>query len=303
MTPAPLRLVPALLLAAVLLTGCEEDIFRPPPLQATYTLWGAFDPTADRQAVRVVPITDTIGVGSPAPLPVTVTSVDLLTGAETTWRDSVVTYSNGSYGHVFLAALRPAYGSRHVFRVVDDEGAETSALVSVPPLIEPIRQTPVVGGGVRYPLLWVDAPRLNRVRVAFQVENERCEVYPSTRTIPPNLVRAVEFGSQVVIPLHEMAEDLLAESIANDPPGFGMRRELSVREITVSVEVASEDWRPPGGVFDPEVLIEPGTLSNVTGGFGFVGASYAQSVSWRPTPDELRRTILRPNQFGCGAGI
>lgn len=292
--PASLRLVPALLLAAALFSGCEEDVFRPPPLEATYTLWGAFDPTADRQAVRVVPITDTIGVGSPAPLPVAVTSVDLVTGAETSWRDSVVTYSNGSYGHIFLADVRPAYGSRHVFRVVDDGGTETSALVAVPPLIEPIRQTPILGAGVRYPILWVDAPRLNRVRVRYQIEDEDCETYSVERELAPSAAVPVEFGWQVVLPLHEEARDIIFRAEG---------RPLSVREITVSVEVASEDWRPPGGVFDPEVLIEPGTLSNVTNGFGFVGASYAQSVSWRPTPDELDRTDFKRQGFGCGAGL
>ncbi len=283
---------------AVALAGCEEGVIDPPDIEAAYTLWGAFDPTGDVQAVRVVPITDTVGLGSAAPLPVTVTSVDLETGAEQAWRDSVVTYANGSIGHVYLSDFRPAYGSRHVFRVADADG-ETSALVSVPPLIEPIRQEPIVGAGIEYPVLWIDAPRLNRVRAEFLVEDNDCAPYTSSRELELSLVRPVEFGWRVVLPFDDVARELLAESLEATPPGNTEQRALSVRRVRLIVEVASEDWRPPGGVFDPEVLIEPGTLSNVTRGFGFVGAAYEQTIEWTPTPDELARTILRPNRFGC----
>jgi hypothetical protein len=285
----------SVLVAAVLalaLTGCEEEIARPPDLQAYYTLWGAFDPLADRQAIRVVPITDTVGLGSPDPLPVTVTSVDLETGAETAWRDSVIAFGDGSVGHVFVAGLQPAYGSRHVFRVLDVGGTETSALVAVPPLVEPIRQTPVVGTGVDYPHLWIDAPRLNRVRATYILETEACEPRTVTRTLKPSAAQPIEFGWRTLLDLDEEAREII--SAQEGAP-------LSVREITLAVEVASEDWRPPGGVFDPEILVEPGTLSNVTNGFGFVGAAYPVTVTWRPTPDELDRTPFRRVGFGCGA--
>jgi len=282
-----------LAVALVVLSGCEEEIARPPDLEAFYTLWGAFDPASDHQKVRVVAITDTIGLGSPAPLPVTVTSENLESGAVTTWRDSVVTFANGSIGHIFLAEFRPGYGSRHVFRVVDESGSETSALVVVPPIVEPIRQTTVLGTGVDYPYLWVDAPRLNRVRVTYAVETQTCEMVSVLRELPPYMAFPVEFGWRTVLSFDEEARALITK-FEGEP--------VSVREITLTAEVASEDWRPPGGVFDPEILVEPNTLSNVTHGFGFVGAAYPLSVTWEPTPDELDRTPLRRNGFGCGAG-
>ena len=79
-------------------------------------------------------------------------------------------------------------------------------------------------------------------------------------------------------------------------------RPLAVREITLIAEVASEDWRPPNGVFDPELLVEPGTLSNVTNGFGFIGSAYEVRVTWEPTFDEIARTPFLQVGFGCGAG-
>lgn len=297
--PAPVlwrvvRVAPVLAFVVALLAGCEEDIAAPPDLPAYYTLWGAFDPRADVQAVRVVPITDTVGLGSPDALPVVVTSVDLRTGAETPWRDSVIAFSNGGYGHVYLADLRPAFGSLHVLRVVDDGGTETSALVSVPPLVEPIVQTPVVGANrVDYPHLWVDAPRLNRVRARYALQDESCSPLEVERELAPTAAAPVEFGWRTLLPLRDEAREII---LGNE------NRPLALLEIELSAEVASEDWRPPGGVFDPEVLVEPGTLSNVTNGFGFVGAAYEVSVAWRPTPDELSRSGFRQPGFGCGAG-
>ena len=295
---ASLALRTFLLLAALVLVGCEEEIAAPPGLQAYYTLWGAFDPLAEQQAIRVIPITDTVGLGSATPLPITVTSVDIVSGVETPWRDSVVTFANQSVGHIYVADLQPAFGSRHVFRVVSAEGTETSALVSVPPLIEPIRQTPITGVGVAYPYLWIDAPRLNNVRATYLIETQECIPGTVERPPPLSMAQPVEFGWQTTLRLSEEDSEIITQyQVLNEYEG-----PLALKEITLTAEVASEDWRPPGGTFDPEILVEPGTLSNVTNGFGFIGAAYTVSVSWRPTPDELNRTSFRQPGFGCGAG-
>ena len=49
---------------------------------------------------------------------------------------------------------------------------------------------------------------------------------------------------------------------------------FDLQGMLLRLVVASEDWQPPDGVFDPDVLVQPGTLSNVENGFGFVGAGY-----------------------------
>lgn len=287
----------AVLLTSLALTGCDEEIVAPPDLQAYYTLWGAFDPTADIQTVRVVPVTDTISTGSAEPLPVTVTSVELETGTEILWRDSVVTFQNGGIGHVFVADFMPRFGSNHVFRVVDDNGTETSALVSVPALLEPIRQAPITGAGIKYSLLWVDAPRLNNVRATYILQDDECRPLQVELDLTVGSARPVEFGWQVLLDLPAEKEKIVNNLfVTTDYIG-----PLALGKIQLRAEVASEDWRPPGGVFDPEILIEPGTLSNVTNGFGFVGAAYDVLVEWEPTPDEISRTTFRPLGFACGA--
>ncbi len=291
------RLVLAVCGLLVLASGCTEEIAPAPELRAYYTLWGAFDPTADLQAVRVIPISDTISVGSADPLPVTVRSVEIASGAEQMWRDSVITFANGVIGHVYIADFRPAYGTDHVFTVTGEDGVETSALVAVPALIEPIRQTTDIVGGATFPHLWIDAPRLNRVRAVYALETASCGTDTIEVPLRPGSAVPVEFGWQTRLRLREEGEDVIdlyaRLNEYNDP--------LALSEITLIAEVASEDWRPPGGVFDPELLVEPGTLSNVTNGFGFIGSAYEVRITWSPSSDEIARTPFRFPGFGCGA--
>ncbi len=276
------------LVLAAGLAACDDSIDTPDSLRGTYTLWGALDPTSDVQSIRVVPVTDTIGTTSAAPLPVTVTSTDLQTGAEAAWRDSVVTFSDGSVGHIYRSTFRPAYGSRHRFVVRRPDGSDISALITVPPFVEPVYQTPLLVGGVRYPVLWPGAPQLNRVLVTYTVQETSCALAEVTRELV-GTSGPVEFGWQTVIHLAE--DDDTIQRIAGGPRGL--------RRIRITAEVASEDWRPPGGVFDPDVLAEPGSLGNVRGGFGFVGAAYNTLADFVPRLTDLSSTSFLNTAGSC----
>lgn len=288
--------LPALLCLVVLASlaaGCTEDVSPAGGLTESYTLWGALDPTSDHQRLRVVRITPTITTGTADPLPATVTSTDAATGAVTTWRDSVVTFADGTVGHVFVAAFRPAFGSVHVVRVTDPDRPEVSALVRVPaaipsPILLPTtrnQNSPVYTG------FWPDAPRLNRARIRYTVLSRDCAVHVVERTVERNNSVPVEFGWEVRLPMETEAPAVIAE-VPGPPP-------YALVEVTMSGEVASEDWRPPGGVFDPEVLIDPTVFGNVTGGFGFVGAAYETSLSWQPLPEDLSGTPFRVRFTDC----
>ena len=61
-----------------------------------------------------------------------------------------------------------------------------------------------------------------------------------------------------------------------------------LNRITMSVFSVDDAWLPPGGVFDFDLLSEPGTLDNVTNGFGFVGAGVRESLVWLPDSTILR---------------
>ena len=72
-------------------------------------------------------------------------------------------------------------------------------------------------------------------------------------------------------------EDILARDVPLDQT-FG----IQFRDVTIRLIVANEAWNPPDGEFDPDVLVQPGLLSNVENGFGFVGAGYRLTGFWAP---------------------
>ena len=164
---APLRI--QALAVLLVLAGCDNAIETPSSLN-TYTLWGALDPTSDVQSVRVIRVADTLVARTAAPLPVTVASVDLSTGTETPWRDSVVTFRDQSIGHVYHAAFRPDYGGRYRIIVRRDAGSDVTAETTVPPAVTPMILPTDINLGVRAPILWSGAPQLSRLNVTYFVQ-------------------------------------------------------------------------------------------------------------------------------------
>ncbi len=77
------------------------------------------------------------------------------------------------------------------------------------------------------------------------------------------------------------------------PPGL-----ICLDEITLSIHVANQEWRSPTGTFDPNFLVEPGTLSNIENGFGLFGAGFIETISWSP-PLTMQ---VRAGFFDCAGG-
>ncbi|MEM1093458.1 MAG: hypothetical protein AAGJ10_02560 [Bacteroidota bacterium] len=70
---------------------------------------------------------------------------------------------------------------------------------------------------------------------------------------------------------------------------YGTRLE----NIRLSMIAANAEWDDPTGNFDAEVLIQPGQLSNVDQGFGFVGAGYKLEEIWLPSEQLLQGLGVR----------
>ena len=276
---------------AVAAAGCDEAIEGRPEIDQAYTLWGAFDPTLAEQAVRVVRIADTVRAGSGEALDVEVLSVNLDADETTSWRDSLVTYRDGSQGRVYRAALQPAFGSRHEVRVVPREGPPVTVYVPVPPLVEPL-VTPGEGypGDVRFRVEWPGAPQLNEIRLTYEVAIGNATVERFTLPFPGE-IQETDAGWTLVLRLERDSGDL--RDLIQRRPAYqtGPLPVLYLYRLRVDVDVASETWRIPEVVRNDEVLrIQPEAFTNVVNGYGFVGASYAASVVWEPTADDLRRT-------------
>ena len=54
----------------------------------------------------------------------------------------------------------------------------------------------------------------------------------------------------------------------------------SLSAITLSIRALDDSWDPPEGEFDPEMLAQPGVLSNVEKGYGFWGGIGTYIYSW-----------------------
>ncbi|HEX8299190.1 MAG TPA: hypothetical protein VF594_08530, partial [Rubricoccaceae bacterium] len=139
--------------------------------------------------------------------------------------------------------------------------------------------------------LFPDAPQLNRVRATYEVVGRSGTPVQITRLIA-GTVGPVEFGWQILLDV--ALDDEAVQSQADGRPG-----DIALRKIVITGEVASEDWRPPGGIFDVDVLADPQSLSNVRGGFGFVGAAYPFEIVISPTPCEITRTSFSSSGAVC----
>lgn len=280
------RIVPVwVVVVLVLLAGCEDSIGPPPVEPPPFTLYGALDARADTQAIIVLPIRDTLGLDPPRPLDARVTSEDRATGAVQVWRDSLVRLPDGRTRHVFWAPFRAEPNHTYRLRAERSDGAASQVDVPMPPEATIERLPPVlpVGNRVLLPVELRDAPVVLNAAVRYVLS------LPATNTVDSVTVAydAAPLGDALAA--HRIEIDLSADArTIREALGFTVPIRLVAMHLEVFV--ASDPWRPPGGEFDPDVLILPQRFSNVTNGFGFVGGGYTETLRWTPA-DSLRERV------------
>ncbi len=258
--------------------ACSDTVDPVLDTGRAFTVYGLLDARADTQAVRVFAIEQVLDLVRPEPLNATVTSTEVNRSAVQTWQEEIVQFTNGRYGHVFWAPLRVDFNKTHRLELRRPDNVMTSVQVTMPPASGPERLNPILGTSYAVlPVLWRDAPRLHDIRVAYRTNFGiyRYE-YPLDQETRPD-------GVVVDIQLSKDAREIFrALNRARIPV-----RDLRLREVILTVLVSSSEWVPPGGVYDPDVLIEPGVFSNVENGFGFVGAGYDTLLAFDP-PDSIK---------------
>ncbi|WP_412060670.1 lamin tail domain-containing protein [Rubrivirga sp. IMCC45206] len=265
-----------LLATALTLAGCEDSVDPTVGLDAPFSVYGYLDPTADRQAIRVAPITDLLDDSTS--VVASVTSTDLSTGAITPWRDSVVTFPGNRTGHVFVADLTPTPETTVRIEARRADGAASTVDVAVPPLVQPaVVSARGVGGSVVYRVAFEGAPRVLNGQLRLTVSGL------------PGLAPG-ETGVVVVTEGVQPTEAAPGEWVADVPFAAAVRRALETqghldrRLRLLAAEyvgfVTNAAWALP--TRDPDALAEPGLFSNVDGGLGFIGAGYRASTAWMP---------------------
>jgi len=270
----------AVLLTVALTTGCEESVNPVLGTDRAFTLYGFFNPQADTQAVRIFAIEGRLELTRPEPLDAKVVSMDLQRSQQHVWQDSVVQYESERYGHVFWSEFRAEFEHQYRLEVVRSDGARAQVEVTVPPLSEPLLLPPIIAPRfVFYPVLWQQAPRVNNIRARYYTN---CGTYTFDYGLDGQ--EQVDGGTVVTVDLSQDAR-LIFQEVFFDPSCT--IRELRLGEIELIVLVTNVEWVPPTGVYDAELLVEPGTFSNVENGFGFVGAGYPASFRWEPSESAL----------------
>ena len=300
-----------LALTAAALAACSDVVDPTLGTAQAFSLYGYLDPTADRQAIRVAPILSTIDADTARALAATVTSTERGTGREATWRDSVVTYPDGTVGHVFVADYTPTPGVTVDVRVVEDgaEGRVTSVAVDVPPLARSEIGGPYEDEGLTtYPVSVPGVPRVIGGTLRLTVTGlPLAETDTSVLTVPTpaTALRIRQEGGtwQTDLPFLQVTRDFLTQA------GL-FRAGVTLVEAEFAPFVANDAWAIPPDGLDEDRIVEPGTFTNVTGGFGFVGAGYEAPVRWVPSPTAQFRagfsigsepaTLITVNEVGPG---
>ena len=270
------------LLLVLFSAGCEEAVAPVLEGERPFSLYGYLDPGADRQAIRVFPIEKLLAQTDPAPLGASV-QISGPSGS-TMLRDSVITYWDGSVGHVYHGPFKPSFGSSYMVRAEDQKGRATTVSVRMPQ-----RATLTLGdvdgvrGNVFFPVEFTDAEQVLRPRVIYTIESTRA---PFTWTIPvvySNFVVRSEDRWRVQV---NLSRDIgVIFSVTGLQPGTDP---VVLTNLSVEAFITTTEWTPPGGDYDPELLVQPGTFSNVENGFGFVGGGYFETADTLPAPETLR---------------
>ncbi len=286
------------LLLGGIVTGCQESVDAIVGSDYPFTLWGFMNSGADTQYVRIFPILEELAIDTDSVIDARVYSTNLTTGEQLEWSYRTVRFGESRTGHVFWAPFRAEYRHRYLLEVVRSDGARSRVEVAVPPKADV--DVDADGQGVTVPIrISGDAPNLVGPKVTYNTINvPPASAWPPGTPVHPPVLHPVRIsyddelargadGWELIIDLTRDTSAIREEFRANCliTTRQYSAPEIWLRSMEFSVVVADSAWQPPGGVFDPDVLAVPGTLSNVVNGHGFFGAGEGVRYQWIPTPE------------------
>lgn len=266
-----------LILLAWGLGACEEQVNPLVGEEQPFSVYGYLNPKSNTQLIRVIPVVGTIDGLNQESIDASVLSIDLETGEQRAWEDSLVTFATEETGHLFVAHFRPAYGRSYRVEVIRSDGVVSSAEVTVPPDVTVearIGNTPPV----LLPFFVAGQEKPNIVQA--DMEYQAAALQPLASGLNPiflpvsisyrGMDRQVAGGWEVIV---DLRRDFAAIKEEFDRNCLTIEY-IAVRKMEFVIFIGDASWVPPGGVFDEEVLVQPDLFSNVENGFGFVGAGF-----------------------------
>ncbi|MDX1741802.1 MAG: hypothetical protein R3178_10930, partial [Rhodothermales bacterium] len=282
LTPAPDRTALRLLLLLPLLIitwGCDDSVNPFVESDRYFSVFGALDMKADTQYVRVIPLDTSLVVSEQEPIDARVFLTDLNVGSTVEWTDSLFVFRDGSRGHVFYSPLRIQPEHRYRLEVVRSDGAASVAETTVPAI--PAAEIAEVN------LLVYSSGRIEAVQNVTWSGVDRA---------PAVVEMWYRFSGSPRSRFLDIRIEYPTEDAAPSEPGWTVVTQLTQDRGRIGETIRPEDYLflgmgmrivvfddqflPPGGVFDPDILSQPGAFSNVDNGFGFVGSVGRFDVEW-----------------------
>ena len=286
----------SLLIGLLMATTACDDTFIDPfdNNDRFFTIYGFideaknFEPGAEH-SVRVIPITRfPERIESPsddqATIDAVVTSIEVQTGMEQRWAHSLEKLSDGTYAHIFRAAFFLQRGQTYRLEVRRSDGATASAETRVPSprgieaTIGPPQVDPETGT-ITQDVHLTNTPSPWDIDVIYRVGTDFTATpypLPYGRAGTPTEDGGWRFTIDITEDRKRLST-LLGLEAAN----------IRFPNMALQIRLLDDQWTPPEGVFDPEVLAQPGVLSNVENGYGFWGSIGLYQHNWRVS-DELR---------------
>ena len=293
--PGLWTIVAGLLLIFITAGGCDSDVNPVLGTEQPFTLFGLFSPQLDTQRVLVFPIESELRLLEADELDARFTSTDLDNNEVRVWADSLIPQENGDINHLFWSSFTAAFDHTYLVEIVDSEGRKSEATVRVPPETEIVMQDPDLISGVIIPVLIPgDIPNILKVEVRYGFDYRLTtpgQKIDNLTISQQDRIQKVDNGWLIRINLS--ADYVAIRDFIQDRLPVDRAYGYELQGMLLRLIVASEDWQPPGGVFDPEVLVQPGTLSNVENGFGFIGAGYRLQENLTPADSVLEAAGFR----------
>lgn len=281
------------ILLASFFVSCDDAFIDPFNNDGRYfTVYGFLDVLERNHEVRVIPVTRraqkvTNPENPESQLDAKVRSIDMVSGQVTEWRHSLEELEDGTYGHIFRASFLVTAGATYRLEIERSDGIMTYAETKVPIIrtASLFQNGPVVFSAdssevtqqihvpeidspwdIQAVYLWAAGPINRRVFVPYGRRG----------------TRGANGGWDLTVNISEdqkyVRENIEASRIQDFENPDGIPVVLSA--MGVQFRVLDENWDPPEGVFDPEILADPDILSNVVNGYGFWGSVGLYRQEW-----------------------
>ena len=265
-----LGLLLGLLSGGLLLGGCTTSFEPLEDGPFAYSLYGVLDAAADTQFIYATPIRPTIDV-APESLGAVLTAEHLGTGRVLAFRDSLVRFGDGRYGHLLWTAEPIEPDSRYRLDLTRGGAVVSTVLVTVPSWFPP----PVFESGL--------SANPNVIPYAQSIQVELVERLADLHI--RYLVRPgpdAPASQSVLISYLDRAQPFEDGWFVAPRMYQDVRAQTSGCPVLVSAQAVVAAGGPEWALLDglsPGAFVLPDSARNVEGGLGFVGGIYTQRIA------------------------